>query len=52
MTERTVITTRGLQLLARLASGAEQLEFTGVKVGTGFVPVGTDHAQLMHLVSY
>lgn len=52
MTERTVITTRGLQLLARLASGAEQLEFTGVKVGTGVVPDGTDPAQLMHLVSY
>lgn len=52
MTDRTVITTRGLQLLARLASGAEQLEFTGVKVGTGIVPDGTDPAQLMHLVSY
>ena len=52
MTERTVITTRGLQLLARLASGAEQLEFTGIKVGTGVVPDGTDPAQLMHLVSY
>ncbi len=48
----TVITTRGLQLIAKLAGAAGEMEFTGVKVGTGYPQEGTDPSELTHLVSY
>lgn len=50
--EGTIITTRGLQLITKLAGARGQIEFTNVKVGTGRLPVGTDPAELTHLITY
>ena len=50
--EGVIITTRGLQLLTKLAASAGKLEFTKVKVGTGRPPDGTDPSGLTHLVMY
>lgn len=50
--EGTIITTRGLQLITKLAGARGQIEFTNVKVGTGRLPIGTDPAELTHLITY
>lgn len=47
-----IITTRGLQLLTKLAASATNLEFSNVKVGTGSPPEGMDPSGLTHLVAY
>ena len=48
----TVITTRGLQLIAKLVGAEAQMEFTAVKVGTGHPEEGEDPSSLIHLVEY
>ena len=48
----TIITTRGLQLITKLAAAKDQMQFTNVKVGTGNPPEGTDPSGLTHLAAY
>ena len=48
----TIITTRGLQLITKLAAAKDQMQFTNVKVGTGNPPEGTRDLVLTHLAAY
>ena len=48
----TIITTRGLQLITKLAAARDQMNFTNVKIGTGSPPEGTDPSALTHLAAY
>lgn len=50
--EGVVTTKKGLRLLAKLATSAEKLVFTCVKVGTGLLQEGIDPSDLLDLVTY
>jgi hypothetical protein len=48
----TVITKKGLQLIAKLVASGTALTFTRVSVGTGSVPTGYDPGNMTDLNKY
>ncbi len=50
--EGTIVTRRGLQLIAKATAGVVQINFSRVKVGVGILPSETDPSELTHLINY